>query len=545
MGRLSKLTLEIKEKIIDLYRLGQTDVQVAKAVGVTERTINNWKGKNPEFFQALKGAKAGPDMRVEASLFHRAIGYSHPEEKIFLVDVRRKDPDTGIVTLTQEPLRVQTVKHYPPDVTAQIFWLKNRKPLEWRAEMAPPPIEPLVAIALGRVTFIEYCVNSGYPAPYPKQLEMRDFCFTETDPRLLLGARGYGKTDYGTVLGVGYDIYCHGVDTTNLIISKSKSRNSAMIWEIAESLEANGVELDKRNSTCIRVKGLIGKDHSCEALTIKTSFRGRHPKRILMDDPVTEEDTSEAMRILVKKKYDEAYKLCKNIVIIGQPAHQFDLYAELRPLLKLLEVPHGMIPELDADLEAMALAGVDKNSIEMSYHLRIPKDGASIFSNLSFIDSYPAGPSLAFIDPSDGGDFTALTVGRGHFQGLAVTGYIWKKPWWHCLEEIAQAFKDHDVRRCAFEINKHGRQPVEQLQALFGPVGIGIVEWLSSSNKEAIIALAGAYAHQLYLAKDAQKAYSNQVIKYGPDSKHDDAPDSLARLLESLGLIRVKIKGSK
>src|SRR5690606_30865887 len=148
-----------------------------------------------------------------------------------------------------------------------------------------------------------------------------------------LGARGYGKTDYITILGVAYDIYLNPLESTTLIISKSKTRNTAIIEEIGHALKANGVELDKQNSSCIRTRDLIGKDHSCEAITIKTSFRGRHPGRIIMDDPVTEEDVSDAMRILVKRKYDEAYKLCHDICVIGQPAHAYDLYSELRPIL--------------------------------------------------------------------------------------------------------------------------------------------------------------------------------------------------------------------
>ena len=32
---------------------------------------------------------------------------------------------------------VQTVKHIPPDTTAQIFWLKNRRPDRWRDKPEP------------------------------------------------------------------------------------------------------------------------------------------------------------------------------------------------------------------------------------------------------------------------------------------------------------------------------------------------------------------------------------------------------------------------
>jgi hypothetical protein len=55
---------------------------------------------------------------VASKLFHRAIGYEHPEDKIF--------NNNG------EEMVVPTIKHYPPDTTAAIFWLKNRQPDKWR-----------------------------------------------------------------------------------------------------------------------------------------------------------------------------------------------------------------------------------------------------------------------------------------------------------------------------------------------------------------------------------------------------------------------------
>lgn len=58
------------------------------------------------------------DDLVEASLFSRAVGYSHPDEKLYLIDNKIE--------------RAKTTKHYAPDTTAAIFWLKNRQPDKWR-----------------------------------------------------------------------------------------------------------------------------------------------------------------------------------------------------------------------------------------------------------------------------------------------------------------------------------------------------------------------------------------------------------------------------
>lgn len=445
----------------------------------------------------------------------------------------------------------------PGAATMAIYLDKKIMPEETprdRPPEPPPMARDLVAIGNGKKTFAEFSLAAGYPLPFPKQEEMRAFGFDETDPRLLLGARGYGKTDYVTVIGVAYDVYLNYTDklhldketcTTNLIISKSKTRNAALIEEIAKALEANGVELDKNSAYIIRVKDQAGKDHSVEAITIKTSMRGRHPKRILMDDPVTEEDVSPAMRKTVKRKYNEAYKLCKNLIVIGQPAHADDLYAELRPILKKMEVPHGSIPQLDADLAAMLAAGVDHVSIEMSYHLRVPIEGSMPFAGIRYIDKYPNGESVAFMDPSDGGNYTALTVLRGLMNGVAVYGRAWKRPWYHCNEELIQILKQRGVSRLCFETNKHGNQPIDQLQVLLAPHKIGVVGKYSDSNKHAAIMAAGSYANLIHLSRESDKAYTDQVVKYEWGAEFDDAPDSLARCLEWIGYIKGKPRGTK
>lgn len=444
-----------------------------------------------------------------------------------------------------------------PGAATMAIWLdKKIMPEESPDRLPQPPAmaQDLLAIGNGKKTFAQFSLAAGYPLPFPKQEEMRAFGFDESEARILLGARGYGKTDYVTVIGVAYDIYLNYTDelhldketaSTNLIISKSKTRNAALIEEIANALESNGVELDKNSAYIIRVKGLVGKDHSVEAITIKTSMRGRHPKRVIMDDPVTEEDVSPAMRKTVKRKYDEAYKLCKNILVIGQPAHADDLYAELRPILKKMEVPHGSIPQLDADLTAMLNAGVDRISIEMSYHLRVPSEGSMPFANIKWLDKYPNGDSVAFMDPSDGGNYSALSVVRGLMQGVAVYGKAWKRPWYHCVEEMIAVLKLRGVKRLCFETNKHGNQPIDQLQAALKPHGIGVVGKYSDSNKHASIMAAGSYANLIHLSRESDKAYTDQVIKYEWGAEFDDAPDSLARCLEWIGYIKGKPRGFK
>lgn len=118
LGRPTHFNAKLANRMLELAREGKTDAQIAEAVGISVATISNWKSNNATFVEALNGAKSVADQLVVASLFQRAVGYSHPAVKF----VSTRD---GIETLNY-------MEHYPPDVTACIFWLKNRQSKKWR-----------------------------------------------------------------------------------------------------------------------------------------------------------------------------------------------------------------------------------------------------------------------------------------------------------------------------------------------------------------------------------------------------------------------------
>ena len=96
-------------------RNGLTDEQIAEKMGIRSSTFYDWKNKYSEISEALKRGKEVVDTLVENALLKRALGYEYKE-------VTR---EVGVIT------KVVT-KHMPPDTTAQIFWLKNRRPDLWR-----------------------------------------------------------------------------------------------------------------------------------------------------------------------------------------------------------------------------------------------------------------------------------------------------------------------------------------------------------------------------------------------------------------------------
>lgn len=117
-GRPSSYKDEFASQTEMLCRLGATDKELAEFFKVAVSTLNLWKKKHPEFSESLKRGKMLSDAQVADKLFRRATGYSHPDVHISNYQ--------GVVTIT--PI----TKHYPPDPTSMIFWLKNRRPDLWR-----------------------------------------------------------------------------------------------------------------------------------------------------------------------------------------------------------------------------------------------------------------------------------------------------------------------------------------------------------------------------------------------------------------------------
>lgn len=118
IGRPTKYRPSFPEKAAKLWMKGATDEEVCKALKVSHETLSQFEKRHPEFLAAKKTAKAQADELVEQSLFKRATGYKHPDTHF--------SSHEGIVTAT--PM----IKHYAPSEVACIFWLKNRKPREWR-----------------------------------------------------------------------------------------------------------------------------------------------------------------------------------------------------------------------------------------------------------------------------------------------------------------------------------------------------------------------------------------------------------------------------
>ncbi len=112
------------EEIKDWVRNGATDEEVAQRLGLSRSTFCAYKKEFSEFSDTLKETKAIVDSKVESALLKRALGYEYEE-------TTRERNDNGQLVVTKV-----VHKQVVPDTTAQIFWLKNRRPDKWRDKPA-------------------------------------------------------------------------------------------------------------------------------------------------------------------------------------------------------------------------------------------------------------------------------------------------------------------------------------------------------------------------------------------------------------------------
>ena len=117
---------EFVEQVKGMAFLGATHKEIAEFFGVGESTITKWASDHPEFGEALL-EKDHADNRVVRALYNRAIGEVHTVEE------GKKEPIyIKGKKVAEKETRVVKEVHYVGDVKAQLSWLKNRRPDQWR-----------------------------------------------------------------------------------------------------------------------------------------------------------------------------------------------------------------------------------------------------------------------------------------------------------------------------------------------------------------------------------------------------------------------------
>ena len=124
MARPTKYKKEYADTVYKLCMLGMIDKELAKFFEVNTDTIYEWRKKYPKFSESCARGKELADAEVAVALFQRATGYSHDDTKFMTVS-HGQGEGSSIEA-------IETVKHYPPEPQAAMFWLKNRQGKAWR-----------------------------------------------------------------------------------------------------------------------------------------------------------------------------------------------------------------------------------------------------------------------------------------------------------------------------------------------------------------------------------------------------------------------------
>ena len=120
-------------KIQGWARDGLIEKQIAHNMGVAYATLREWKKTFPEIGEALRKGKEVVDREVENALFKSALGFMQKVKKPVRIKEVEYDPKTGKkIRDIEKWVQVEEEIYIQPQVTAQIFWLKNRKPDQWR-----------------------------------------------------------------------------------------------------------------------------------------------------------------------------------------------------------------------------------------------------------------------------------------------------------------------------------------------------------------------------------------------------------------------------
>ena len=131
---------EITNKLCRHLKQGSSIKSACALVGISQETFYKWRKEKAEFSETIKRAMAIPDKAVENALYKSAImGHSYIEREFKSISNKE---GTKIIEIP-----VKSVKKFiPPNVTAQIFWLKNRCPEEFKDKQEIEAGEGLKAI---------------------------------------------------------------------------------------------------------------------------------------------------------------------------------------------------------------------------------------------------------------------------------------------------------------------------------------------------------------------------------------------------------------
>ena len=132
VGRPTKYKEEYVEQAYKLCLLGHTDEELAQFFEIAKSTLYEWKHEYPDFSDSIKKGKEIADMDVAVKLLERAQGAVVVRQQAIKMKDTQYDNNGKKISEEERIEVVDLVHQEAPDTTALIFWLKNRKPSQWK-----------------------------------------------------------------------------------------------------------------------------------------------------------------------------------------------------------------------------------------------------------------------------------------------------------------------------------------------------------------------------------------------------------------------------
>jgi hypothetical protein len=402
---------------------------------------------------------------------------------------------------------------------------------------------------LGLNEFLD-ALNLGFEI-LPMQRKMVEFA-CEKGVRQLLGQRDIGKTTIPVVVATIWKIYNDPTKTIQIICGDYGKAKDILYFAGVVMKNSNlfkGLHITRTQiRTLQNATKKVKKEPSIFIGSLKTTLRGKHPSEVIFDDLLTMETSIyKAYRLRAKRIYEEALSLTQNILIIGQPTHPQDLYAELRlkPEVKKLEIWNGDIPERTANIDNLRATGMSDYTIYANYYGKLIADDSLPFSEVLTmnLDDFPKfeGKMFAYYDFSYGkNDSNSLAICFLYNMKVYILGFSKVCRWSDFITETISVLQELSIDSVVFENNITGSEPVHH----FKQHGINAFEEHTTENKVFKIAKMYQYSKDMVLLiinDSRNQHFISQFKAYSPIDSNcmDDAVDSVAMNLIAMNFINL------
>lgn len=293
----------------------------------------------------------------------------------------------------------------------------------------------------------------------------------------------------------------------------------------------------------LSTKTNITKEGSIECAGLHSSLTGRHYDVIICDDIVTIEDRySKSIREMTKIRFDEFKSIKKQdgfIIVTGTQWHKEDLYSHLETLgVRVDKYPYTVTGILGNETIEILKKTMNQSLFACNYELKHIDTSDKYFNNIIYgqlqLSRWLIHTNYMHIDPAyDGDNYTAITIislGK-NTDKIYINGWVYRKNIYDLIDEIHDIYKKYNIKKAWIETNADKGLIKKEIKKRYNY--INIEGYFESGNKHIkIITVIKKYLDRLIFMENIQTDYIFQIVEYSDFSQYDDAPDSLASLLQ-------------